>query len=55
MNTLAISALDPTLQGVLFLAAVILFVIATVLTRSLVTAGLASATTVFAWNAFAAA
>lgn len=56
---LAIAAMDPTVQGILFLVAVILFVIAAVITFRegfawLVPAGLAFATFVFMWNAFAA-
>ncbi len=56
---LALSQMDPTVQGILFLVAVVLFVIAAVLARPaawacLVAAGLAFATFVFMWNAFAA-
>lgn len=56
---LAISTMDPTVQGILFLVAVVLFVVAAVLARPaiwacLVAAGLAFATFVFMWNAFAA-
>ena len=54
----AISTMDPALQGVFFLIAVIVFIIAAVLARPalwacLVAIGLASATIVFCWNAFA--
>jgi hypothetical protein len=57
---LAISSMDPTVQGIFFLIAVVLFVIAAVLARPafwacLVAAGLAFATFVFCWNAFALA
>jgi hypothetical protein len=50
--------MDPALQGVFFLIAVIVFIIAAVLARPalwacLVAIGLASATIVFCWNAFA--
>lgn len=56
---LAMSTLDPTVQGILFLVAVVLFVIAAILARPalwacLVAGGLAFATFVFMWNAFAA-
>lgn len=58
--TLAVNAMDPTVQGILFLVAVILFVIAAAIAARpgglgwLVPAGLACATFVFCWNAFAA-
>lgn len=57
---LALSAMDPTLQGIFFLIAVVVFVIAAVLARPaiwacLVAAGLAFFSFVFMWNAFAAA
>lgn len=55
---LALSAMDPTVQGILFLVAVVLFVIAAfaiAFTRvNLIALGLAFATFVFMWNAFAA-
>lgn len=56
---LAISQMDPTVQGILFLVAVVLFVVAAVFARPavwacLVAAGLAFAFFVFCWNAFAA-
>ena len=56
---LALSAMDPTVQGILFLVAVVLFVIAAIFARPsppvmLIAAGLAFATFVFMWNAFAA-
>lgn len=56
---LALSTMDPTVQGIFFLVAVVLFVVAAVLARPafwacLVAAGLAFATFVFMWNAFAA-
>lgn len=56
---LALSQMDPTMQGILFLVAVVLFVIAAVLARPavwacLVAGGLAFACFVFMWNAFAA-
>lgn len=55
---LAITALSPTAQGILFLIAVILFAVAAVLAHpsvplSLVAAGLAFFAVVFCWNAFA--
>lgn len=57
---LALSAMDPTVQGIFFLVAVVLFVIAAVIARPafwacLVAAGLAFFSFVFMWNAFAAA
>lgn len=55
---LALSAMSPTTQGVLFLVAVILFVVAAVAARDgyawLVPAGLACFAVVFCWQAFAA-
>ena len=54
---LAFSQMDPTVQGILFLIAVVLFVLAAVgvVGRwNLVAAGLAFAFFVFMWNAFAA-
>ena len=51
--TLALSAMDPTVQGSFFLVAVVLFTIEAVMTRALVAAGLAFATFVFMWQAFA--
>jgi hypothetical protein len=54
---LALSAMSPTVQGVLFLVAVILFAVAAVVARAglgwLVPAGLACFVVVFAWEAFA--
>ena len=52
--------LDPTVQGILFLIAVVLFVIAAFAPPStgkwnLTAAGLAFFASVFMWNAFAAA
>lgn len=58
--SLAVSAMDPTVQGILFLVAVILFVIAAVVAARpgglgwLVPAGLAFFTFVWMWNAFSA-
>lgn len=56
---LAISTMDPTLMGVIFLVAVVLFVLAAVGVAagrvSLIAAGLALVTFVAMWNAFAAA
>lgn len=58
---LAVSAMDPTVQGIFFLIATIVFVLAGVLAykaalwHALVAWGLAFATFVFMWNAFAAA
>jgi len=55
---LAISALSPTVQGILFLIAVILFVLGSTKILpgkdNLVSAGLACFVFVFMWNAFAA-
>jgi hypothetical protein len=50
--------MDPTLQGIFFLVAVVVFVVAAVLARPaiwacLVAAGLAFFAFVFMWNAFA--
>lgn len=53
----AISAMDPDLQGVLFLIAVVLFAVGalSIVPRfNLVAAGLAFFAFVFMWNAFAA-
>jgi len=55
---LALSAMDPTVQGILFLVAVILFVVAAVVTAReslawLIPAGLAFFAFVFMWQAFA--
>lgn len=55
----ALSQMDPTVQGILFLVAVVLFVIAAVYFRplawhTLVAIGLAFGFFVFMWNAFAA-
>ena len=57
---LAIGTLDPTIQGICFLVAVVVFVMSAVLARSelwasLVAIGLAFASFVFMWNAFGAA
>lgn len=51
---LALSMLDPTLQGILFLVAVVCFGIAAWMTKSLVAVGLAFFAFVFMWQAFAA-
>lgn len=58
MSILAISTMDPTVQGILYLVAVVLFVVAAVVARPtvwacLVAAGLAFVASVFMWNAFA--
>lgn len=55
----AISTMDPTVQGILFLVAVVLFAIAALIARPtfwacLVALGLAFGFFVFAWNALAA-
>ena len=57
---LGLATMDPTVQGILFLVAVVLFVIATLvayradaLWASLVAGGLAFAFFVFMWNSFA--
>lgn len=55
---LAISTMSNTVQGIMFLVAVVLFVVAAVLARPaiwacLVAAGLAFFAFVFMWNAFA--
>lgn len=57
---LALEAMDPVVQGIFFLVAVVVFVIAAIIARPmfwacLVATGLAFATFVFMWNAFAAA
>lgn len=56
---LALETMDPVVQGIFFLIAVILFVLAAVNIGwgkvNLVAAGLAFAFFVFCWNAFAAA
>ena len=57
MFTLA-ATMDPTVQGILYLIAVVLFVIAAVAARltipmALVAAGLAFTVFVWMWNAFA--
>jgi hypothetical protein len=57
---LALSSMDPTVQGIFFLVAVVLFVVAAIFARPaiwacLVAAGLAFFAFVFMWNAFAAA
>lgn len=57
---LAVSAMDPTVQGIFFLVAVIVFIIAAIIARPafwacLVAVGLAFFSFVFMWNAFAAA
>lgn len=55
---LAISALDPTVQGIFFLVAVVLFILAAIGVAvdrvNLVAAGLAFFAFVFMWQAFAA-
>jgi hypothetical protein len=56
---LALTAMDPTVRGIFFLVAVVLFVIAAVMLRitppaALVAAGLAFGFFVFMWDAFAA-
>lgn len=56
--TFALAALDPTLQGIFFLVAVVLFVVAAVIARptfwaTLIAAGLAFTVFVWMWNAFA--
>ena len=55
---LALSQMDPTVQGIFFLVAVVLFLIAAFLVREAVPAvlvplGLAFFAFVFMWNAFA--
>lgn len=54
----ALSSMDPTVQGILFLVAVVLFVIAALFVvperYNLVALGLAFFAFVFMWNAFAA-
>ena len=55
---LALSAMDPTVMGIFFLIAVVVFVIAAVLARPafwacLVAVGLACCAFVWMWNAFA--
>lgn len=57
---LALTAMDPTVAGLFFLIATIVFVIAAVLARPalwacLVGVGLACCALVWAWNAFASA
>ena len=58
LTMLAISALSPTVQGILFLIAVIFFVLGSTKILpgkdNLVSAGLACFVFVFMWNAFAA-
>lgn len=54
----AVSYMDPTLQGIFFLVAVIVFVVAAILARPalwacLVAVGLAAFVVPFMWNAFA--
>jgi hypothetical protein len=56
----AISAMDPTVAGILFLVAVVLFVVAAIIARPafwacLVAAGLAFVSFVWMWDRFAAA
>ena len=58
--TLALSAMDPTVAGIFFLIAVVVFVIAAVLARPalwacLVAVGLACCAFVWCWQQFAAA
>jgi hypothetical protein len=57
----ALSQMDPTVRGILFLVAVVLFVVAAVVAHSagafwatLVAAGLAFASFVWMWDAFSA-
>lgn len=55
---LALDQMDPTVQGILFLVAVVFFLIAAYLYRPVLpamlgAAGLAAAFFVFMWNAFA--
>ena len=56
---LALEAMSPDVQGILFLVATVLFVIAAVVARAglgwLIPAGLAFFSFVFAWQAFSAA
>lgn len=55
---LAVSTMDPTVQGILFLIAIVLFCVAAfvVVDRiNLIALGLAFFAFVFMWNAFAAA
>lgn len=57
VTVFALSSMDPTVQGVLFLVAVVLFVLAAIGVSArvnLVAAGLAFFAFVFAWQAFAA-
>ncbi len=54
---LAISQMDPTVQGIFFLVAVVLFVVAGLIAVprvNLIALGLAFFAFVFMWNAFAA-
>lgn len=55
---LALEAMDPTVQGIFFLIAVVLFVLAALAVVvgkvNLIAAGLAFTVFVFMWNAFAA-
>jgi len=50
---LAIATMDPVIQGIFFLIAVVLFAVAAWLGKSLMAAGLAFFAFVFMWNAFA--
>lgn len=57
---LALDQMDPTVQGILFLVAVVIFAVAALASErvrhvNLVAAGLAVFSFVFMWNAFAAA
>jgi hypothetical protein len=52
--TLAVSTMSPEFQAVFFLIAVVLFVVAAWLGKSLMAAGLAFFAFVFFWNALAA-
>ena len=56
---LAVSQMDPTVQGIFFLVAVVLLLVSAFLARpnvpwSVAAVGLACAWFVFCWNAFAA-
>jgi hypothetical protein len=57
---LALSTMSPTVQGILYLVGVVLFVVAAALARpsppiAAIAAGLAFTVFVWMWNAFAAA
>ncbi len=60
MTPLALDSLDPTVAGILFLVAVVVFVVAAVLARPtlwacLVALGLAACAFVWCWDRFALA